>query len=115
MATKRSLMKKVTVILIVVLLSSIVVKAQTVKIPPEIQKLLQKNTCLACHKADAKVVGPAYIDVAKKKYTKEKIVELIYNPKPSNWPGYPPMSPMKNVPKEETLKIAGWIVSLAKK
>lgn len=57
MATKRSLMKKVTVILFVILLSSIVVKAQTVKIPPEIQKLLQKNTCLACHKADAKVVG----------------------------------------------------------
>jgi hypothetical protein len=34
----------------------------------------QKNTCLACHAADKKVVGPSYADVAKRKYTNEKIV-----------------------------------------
>ena len=90
-------------------------KAATVKIPADVEKILQKHACLACHKVDARIVGPAYLDVAKKKYTKDQIVELIYNPKPANWPGYPPMTPMKHVPKEDVLLIANWIVSLAKK
>lgn len=86
-----------------------------IKIPEDIAKLLQKHACLACHKADSKLIGPAYLDVAKKKYKKEQIVELIYKPNPANWPGYPPMSPMTHVPKEDALKIANWIVSLAPK
>jgi len=85
--------------------------AQT-EIPEDINKLLTKNTCLACHKVDQRLVGPAYKDVAKKGYTNEQIVELIYNPKPEHWPGYPPMAAMKQVPKDEALKIAGWINSL---
>lgn len=88
---------------------------QQVKIPEDISKLLTQYACLACHKADAKVIGPAYVDVAKKKYTNAQIVALIYNPKPANWPGYPPMSPMKNVPEKDALKIAARINSLAKK
>ncbi|HAO51817.1 MAG TPA: cytochrome C, partial [Runella sp.] len=52
--------------------------------------------------------------MAKKKYKPEQIVELIANPKPANWPGYPPMAPL-NVPKDEAMKIAKWIVSLGKK
>ncbi|MCU0324194.1 MAG: c-type cytochrome [Spirosomaceae bacterium] len=87
-------------------------KAQT-KIPPDIEKLLQKNTCLACHKADTKLVGPAYKEVMqKKKYKAEQIVELIYKPKPSNWPGYPAMAALPQVPKDEAKKIADWIVTL---
>ncbi|GAA4445820.1 hypothetical protein GCM10023189_00180 [Nibrella saemangeumensis] len=87
-------------------------KAQT-KVPDDINALLSKHTCLACHNADTRLVGPAYKDVAKKKYTNQQIVDLIYNPKPEHWPGYPPMAPMKQVPKEDALKIAGWINSLA--
>lgn len=87
-------------------------KAQT-KIPPDIQKLLTKNTCLACHNPDNKLVGPAYKEVMKKKkYTPEQIVELIYKPKPANWPGYPPMTAMAQVPKDEALKMAKWITTL---
>lgn len=79
----------------------------------EIKALLTKNTCTACHQKDKKVVGPAYVDVAKRNYSPEKIVELIYNPQPQNWPGYPtPMAAMPQVPKEEALKIARWINSL---
>ena len=73
----------------------------------DIKPLLQKNTCLACHSVDKKVIGPSYKDVAKRKYSNEKIVELIYNPKPENWPGFAtPMAPMPQVPKDEALKIA---------
>ncbi|WP_026966083.1 c-type cytochrome [Algoriphagus terrigena] len=79
----------------------------------EIKTLLAKNTCTACHMKDKRVVGPAFNEVAKRNYTPEKIVELIYNPKPENWPGYAtPMAPMPQVPKEEALKIARWINSL---
>ena len=79
----------------------------------QIKPLLQKHTCLACHAADKKVVGPAYREVAKRKYSNEKIVELIYNPKPQNWPDFAtPMAPMPQVPKADALKIASWINSL---
>lgn len=84
-----------------------------VKVPADIEALLNKHTCSACHRADARLVGPAYTDVAKKKYSPEKIVELIYKPVPENWPGYPPMAPMTNVPKDDALKLAKWINSLA--
>ncbi|MEY2792756.1 MAG: hypothetical protein RJA76_748 [Bacteroidota bacterium] len=80
--------------------------------PADIKPLMQKYTCFACHKVDARLVGPAYKDVAKKKYSVDKIVSLIAKPQPSNWPGYPPMAPMTNVPKEDAVKIAKWINSL---
>ena len=81
----------------------------------EVKPLLVKNTCVACHAADRRQVGPAFTDVAKRKYSNNKIVELIHNPKPENWPGYATeMPPMPQVPKEEALKIAAWINSLGK-
>lgn len=79
----------------------------------DIEPLLLKNTCLACHKQDKRVVGPAYVDIAKRRYSNERIVELIYKPEPQNWPDYAtPMAPMPQVPREEALKIAQWINSL---
>ncbi|MCC9137590.1 c-type cytochrome [Pontibacter silvestris] len=79
----------------------------------DVKPLLAKNTCLACHNADKKQVGPAFKDVAKRKYTNSQIVELIHTPKPDNWPGYAtPMPPMPQVPKDEALKIAAWINTL---
>lgn len=75
--------------------------------------LLAKHTCTACHNATKKQVGPAYAEVAKRNYTNEQIVQLIYNPKPENWPDYAtPMPPMPQVPREDALKIAAYINSL---
>ncbi|TPE44028.1 hypothetical protein [Pontibacter mangrovi] len=80
----------------------------------EVKGLLAKYTCLACHNTDKRQVGPAYVDVAKRGYTPQKIVELIHNPEPKNWPDYATeMPPMPQVPKEDALKIAKWINSLA--
>src|SRR5690606_10832514 len=79
-----------------------VAKAPTFK---EVEGLLAKYTCIACHNPDKKQVGPSYADIAKRKYSNEKIVELIYNPQPQNWPGYAtPMAPMPHVPKADALK-----------
>ncbi len=76
------------------------------------EKLLAKNGCNACHSVDQKIVGPSFKEIANKGYTPERIVQLIYKPEPSNWPGYPPMTPMTNVPKDEAEKIAQWITQL---
>lgn len=96
------------------LLAGFAMNAQAQDFPEDIKPLMTKYTCTACHKVDTKLVGPAYTDVAKKKYTDEKITELIAVPVPSHWPGYPPMAALK-LPKEDALKIAGWINSLAPK
>jgi cytochrome c551/c552 len=79
----------------------------------EIEPLLKKNTCTACHQTNKRQVGPSFADIAKRKYSAERIVQLIYNPEPKNWPEHEtPMAPMPQVPKGEALKIAGWINSL---
>ena len=105
-------MKKILAALSLMVAFSVTINAQT-PIPNDIKALLQKNTCLACHKVDGKLVGPGYKEVMKKKkYKPDQIVKLIYNPKPSNWPGYIPMAALPAVPKDEALKIATWIASL---
>jgi len=81
----------------------------------DVQPLLLKNTCLSCHNVTKRQVGPAYMDVAKRKYSVADLIQLIRNPKPEHWPDYStPMPPMPQVPKEEARKIALWIKSLAK-
>lgn len=93
--------------------ASKVVASNAIPTDAEIKTLLAKNTCIACHAPDKKVVGPGFNDIAKRKYSPEKIVELIYNPKPENWPEYAtPMAPMPQVKREDALKIARWINSL---
>ncbi len=79
----------------------------------QIESLLVRNTCVACHQKDKRLVGPSYVDIAKRKYSNERIVQLIYNPQPKNWPEYAtPMAPMPQVPRDEALKIAAWINAL---
>ncbi len=80
----------------------------------EVKGLLARHTCLACHNTDNRQVGPAYRAVAKRNYTNDQIVDLIYNPKPQNWPDYATeMPPMPQVPKADAQKIAAWINSLS--
>jgi cytochrome c len=111
--SQKSKMKKLVVTLFLAVVCGVSAKAQEPS--QEVKDLMAKHTCSVCHKADVRVVGPAYKDVAKKKYTPEQIVELVYNPKPEHWAGYPPMAALKNVPKEDIIKIAGWINSLGGK
>ncbi len=80
--------------------------------PAEISALLEKNTCSVCHKADERLVGPPWAEVAQKNYSTDEIISLVYEPKPEHWPGYPPMAPLAFVPKEDIVKIGTWINSL---
>lgn len=79
----------------------------------EVKGLLVNYTCNACHHAVNRQVGPPFQEIAKRKYSNEKVVELIHNPQPQNWPDYATaMPPMPQVTGEDALKIAAWINSL---
>ncbi|MBO9728833.1 MAG: hypothetical protein J7623_09370 [Chitinophaga sp.] len=79
----------------------------------QVKPLLNKYTCSSCHNPDKKQVGPGFKDVAKRNYSVAKILSLIKNPKPENWPGYAtPMPPFPQVPQADAVKIATWINSL---
>ena len=89
------------------------IKAQTA-IPADINGLLQKHSCYTCHKAEKKMVGPSWSDIAAKKYTAKQFIALVYKPVPSNWSGYVAMAALPNVPKGDLTKIATWVSTLAK-
>lgn len=76
------------------------------------EAVASKNGCLACHGVEQKIVGPAYKDIVKRGYTEQQIVDLIYAPKPENWPGFIPMPPQTQVSKEDAAAIAQWIAGL---
>jgi cytochrome c551/c552 len=82
----------------------------------QVAALLKKHACTSCHAEATRVVGPPFTEVAKRNYTNEQILELVYHPKPENWPDYATeMASMTHVPKGDVLKIAAWINSLGKK
>lgn len=79
----------------------------------DVKGLLVNYTCTACHSTRNKQIGPGFVEIAERKYSNEKIVELIHNPQPQNWPEYETaMPPMPQVTREDAMKIAAWINSL---
>jgi cytochrome c551/c552 len=81
-----------------------------------IKPLLTKYTCISCHNPTKKQIGPAFSDIAQRKYSADKMMQLIYNPNPKNWPGYAvAMPPMQQVPRADARKIVAWIKTLEKK
>ncbi|MEI9944670.1 MAG: c-type cytochrome [Chitinophagaceae bacterium] len=81
-----------------------------------VKPLLTKYTCVSCHNPTKKQVGPSFTDIANRKYTSEKMIQLIYNPQPQNWPGYAvSMPPMSQVPRADAQRIVAWISTLQKK
>lgn len=82
----------------------------------QVKPLLTQYTCISCHYPNKKQVGPSFGDIAKRRYSTEKMLQLIYNPQPQNWPGYAvSMPPMTQLPRSEARKIVAWIKSLEKK
>lgn len=82
------------------------------EIPKAVNELLTKHTCFTCHKADVKLIGPSWMEIASKGLKKAELVQAVYAPNQSRWPGYPPMMPMPQVPKKDVEKIADWLVKL---
>jgi len=79
---------------------------------PDVETLLNKYGCAACHSLQRRLVGPSWTDIAAKKYSKKQIMALVYKPEPANWPGYPPMLAQPTVPKADLKTIADWLTSI---
>lgn len=78
--------------------------------------LAKSKNCLACHSVDAKIVGPAYKDVAAKyagqKGMVEKLALKIQQGGSGVW-GPVPMPPNQVTP-DEAKELATWVLSLKK-
>lgn len=82
----------------------------------DIRPLLTKYTCTSCHHPDKKQVGPPFEKIAERKYSVARLIELIREPEPGNWPEYAiAMPPMSHVPQQDVARLARWIKSLEKK
>ncbi len=79
-----------------------------------VQKLLTRYACKSCHFMDSKPVGPGWIDIAARDYSKDQFIKLVGEPKPENWPDYPVMAPMGYVPQKDLEKIYNWVKTLKK-
>lgn len=90
-----------------------------VQAPPSnpMEELAKKSTCLSCHAIDAKGVGPAYREVAKKyekvKGADVKLLAKVKKGGSGSW-GKIPMPPMENVPEEDLKSLIKWILAGAK-
>ena len=78
-------------------------------------ELAKKNSCLACHQVDKKLVGPAYKDVAAKykgdKTAEAKLVKKVKEGGKGVW-GEIPMPPNPQVKDEDIKTMVHWILSL---
>jgi cytochrome c len=90
-------------------------------IPPEVVKkgevLISYSDCYTCHKKDQKLVGPAFIDIAKRYPANKGYIELlalkvIYGGSRS-W-GYPIMAPHPGLSVEDAKTMVTYILSLEK-
>lgn len=78
--------------------------------------LAKKSGCLACHSVDAKVVGPAWKDVAAKGESRDVLIASITKGGKGKWTSVtggvpmPPYSP--RVSDENIEKLADFILSL---
>ncbi|MBZ4043273.1 c-type cytochrome [Flavobacterium hibisci] len=85
--------------------------------PSEGEALIKKEDCATCHKIDKKVVGPSYLDIAKKYPMNDKnvkyLTEKITKGGSGVW-GAIPMSAHTALKKDDAKKIAIYILSLNK-
>ena len=79
------------------------------------QELAQKKACMACHATDKKVVGPGYLEVAKKykgqKDAEAKLVQKVLKGGSGVW-GTMAMPANPQVNEAEAKQLVKWILSL---
>ena len=79
--------------------------------------LAQKNACMACHTVDKKLVGPAYLDVAKKYAgqadAQAALAKSIKAGGSGKW-GPVPMPPQAALSDADASTLAAWILGGAK-
>lgn len=121
MKTFYKILLSVTVTSIYLTISSTSASAQTKKTTAtateiaEGKSLISKSDCLACHKVDAKLVGPSYMDVAKKYAAIEAnynlLTQKVIKGGSGTW-GPIPMAPHASLKPEEAKKMIKYILSI---
>jgi cytochrome c len=81
------------------------------------EKLISKLDCIGCHKMDKKLIGPSYLDIAKKYPANDKSInylsDKIIKGGSGVW-GSIPMAAHSSLKKDETKSMARYILSLKK-
>jgi len=81
------------------------------------EELITKSDCLTCHKVDAKLLGPAYQDVAAKYPATDQNIEMlagkIIKGGAGNW-GDIPMAPHPSINENDAKEMVKYILSLKK-
>lgn len=81
------------------------------------KELAQKNACLACHASDKKIVGPAYVDVARKyggqKDAEAALAKSIKAGGAGKW-GPVPMPAQPALSDADAKTLAAWVLGGAK-
>ncbi|TDE07322.1 c-type cytochrome [Flavobacterium sandaracinum] len=81
------------------------------------EKLIAKSDCIGCHKLDKKLIGPSYLEIAKKYPLTDKNVAYltgkIIKGGSGVW-GAIPMSAHASLKKDDAKSMATYILSLKK-
>lgn len=82
------------------------------------QQLVQKYACLSCHAIDRKLVGPSYIDIARKyknnPIATKQLAQKIRTGSVGAW-GQIPMPAQPSIKDDELKIIVTWILADAPK
>lgn len=73
---------------------------------------LSKYGCNNCHQQSVRTIGPSFEAIAKRNYSREKLIDLVFHPEPANWPGYPAMPVIDSLNREDMARVADWITTL---
>ena len=81
------------------------------------ERLIAKSDCVGCHKLDKKLIGPAYLEIAKKYPNNDKNVNYlagkIIKGGSGVW-GTMPMSAHSSLKKEDAKSMAKYILGVKK-
>lgn len=80
----------------------------------EVQEILTKNACLACHAVDKKMIGPAYREVAKQHEGEADAAEVIathIREGSTGIYGPIPMPPNPGITDDDLAKVVEWVLA----
>jgi cytochrome c len=85
----------------------------SLKTPPTAPELAKKSTCVACHAANRKVVGPSYADIANK-YAGDsaalaRLIDKVRKGGSGAW-GVIPMPPHADMPEADLKMLVEWVL-----
>jgi cytochrome c len=99
-------------LLIATLVAGAAISAEALANP----QLAKSKNCMACHSVDAKIVGPAFKDVARKyagqKDAQDKLTQKVLNGGGGVWGAVPMPANKGQVSEAEARELVKWVLTL---